>query len=1256
MASSKKSLTRTPARLDCAYSMEAESPHVPWARPYARGEVRAFFLAGVNDGRAVVEMMQRLSLTGRAVSIDPKWDVNKWCMDRYPAMDRCAPRDYSVSFSVLEEELASSERYDVLVMHAVRGWFEFPARVKELILQRVRRGEGLVLVYPHLGEQQDDTSLWDLSPLVDVPPVTLRSPGAGIGDGYPHAPREAQSGGSWRRSADHYIVNGIPFDALPYPALRHYRCRLAEGAEALATGADGCPVIAVRRVGRGRVVGLGYHALGLFPELDARRGSLNENFWEYLFSILLRSTVWAARKEPALRVMGLELSRPAFPPEERGTGTIAVRLRNNGTACPALLTASFLDGERRVESRVRRTVSMKANGTAVVELPLPKELPGCGIHFVDATLTAGGLKHDWGSACYQVTAPTLLEDLALDADAVKEGGSLTGSLRVTGPVRGVSVVAQLWDQLDRQLSNRAVPARPGEDGRVAFRVDCPEALTPIGWVRCRLERDGRLLSEARAEVALTAPPHVWDDYEVILPWLHEGLWPWSRLVDSQYRRVGVTSTSDVQFPFRLTVSMHPPGFGIYWYKRQAYLERRAAYGRTRDTRLLARVPCIHTEEFRAPVAEALRKGIPPILKYSPLAYYMADESSITCYEDALDLCWHPETLIQFRLWLQRRFASLEALNAEWDTAHESWDAVMPMTGEQAQARGNPAPWMDHRLFMNHALADAFRYAVSVAREVDPDGLVTISGTQTPGSHNGCDWSQIDRIVEYLQPYSGGGQDEMHPSFNPRLILTGFTGYSLSGIPLEHEVWHRFFHGHRGASLFWGYTLVDPDLSLNAQGRSLSRVFGELQEEGLCRLLTGSPRVDDGICIHFSMASGHAWWISDGWLRYPEGELEYGMASSPAFRRFTESRVAWVQVLEDMGLQHRFLSYADLEAEGAAAHGVRVLVLPGSIALSDGEVSRVRGFVEAGGLLLTDVRPATMDEHGRRRACGALDDLFTAGASGKGRAVCLGSWLDGYPQNRLLPEGEGLRRRLGTELERAGIAPAVAVRGASGAHPVGVERVTWRGGGIEVHGLLKESRGEQRENPDGTSSFVLREGMHAEEPVTVAFPRAAHWYDLRAHRYLGERAEIGATLHEADPALYASLPYRVRGISLETGASPARLGSAARFHVRLDTGDAPAVRQVASVEVRRPDGSPAAVGPRSVELLHGRGEVRLFFALNDPAGEWTITVRDVFSGSRARRAFRVHPDNKNEPNSKGTHGASRPGDDRLTTGKDRNHGD
>ena len=79
---------------------------------------------------------------------------------------------------------------------------------------------------------------------------------------------------------------------------------------------------------------------------------------------------------------------------------------------------------------------------------------------------------------------------------------------------------------------------------------------------------------------------------------------------------------------------------------------------------------------------------------------------------------------------------------------------------------------------------------------------------------------------------------------------------------------------------------------------------------------------------------------------------------------------------------RFLTPATLASGGL--DGVRVLVLPQAIALSDAEAAAIRAFLARGGAVVADGTPGQFDAHGKRRARPALSDVLAADRDPTGR--------------------------------------------------------------------------------------------------------------------------------------------------------------------------------------------------------------------------------------------------------------------------------
>jgi hypothetical protein len=149
--------------------------------------------------------------------------------------------------------------------------------------------------------------------------------------------------------------------------------------------------------------------------------------------------------------------------------------------------------------------------------------------------------------------------------------------------------------------------------------------------------------------------------------------------------------------------------------------------------------------------------------------------------------------------------------------------------------------------------------------------------------------------------------------------------------------------------------------MSAQGKALSSAFGKLQS-GVARVFMNSTVHEDGVAIHYSMASIRGAWITDGYITDkvggPEGK------TSKNFSDLQRRRDAWVKRLEADGVQFRFLPTQDIEA--GALDRYRVLILPYSIAVTDKEAEAIERFVARGGTVYIDDQTGRMDGRCRWR--------------------------------------------------------------------------------------------------------------------------------------------------------------------------------------------------------------------------------------------------------------------------------------------------
>jgi hypothetical protein len=731
-------------------------------------------------------------------------------------------------------------------------------------------------------------------------------------------------------------------------------------------------------------------------------------------------------------------------------------------------------------------------------------------------------------------------------------------------------------------------------------------------------------------------------------------------------------------------------FGVYWYDRGpttpeameraiaefqktgdvdglAYLVKKELYRRTGETRFLVRTPSFDDPVVERRLFDLARTSARSKAVYNMDYYFVGDEGSLGSYADAVDFCWGKHTLAGFRAWLREQYGSLDALNRAWGSAYHDWDAVLPLTTEAARREGRFAPWADHRSYMELSFARAYRTVREGVREGDPEGRIALSGTQVTNPWNGCDWHRLDAVIDDFLSYSGGNQWDIHRSFAKPDARIGFwTGYGRSGAAVKHEVWTAALQGVLHPQLFWSPSIVNPDMTFSRSGRDLGEAFKALRFEGIGRLLMEAERLDDGVAVHYSMASVHTAGILG---QHDREEAKKGGTSFPA------NRDGWVTLLDDLGLSFRFL--ATPQVEEGALQGKRVLVLPYSTALSEREVTEIRRFVEQGGVLLADAATGLFDEHVAWREKGALDALFgllappprtrvpaAARATGPVRVTPQGAALG--LRARELGDLEAfepaLRAREGQPLARVGdaelavvnrigkgrsvylnalvdhvggsrdawraivravlgdafVRPAVSVSDPAGRPVPRVRVARYRFGAYEVVALLSgELDVKTSFGRDGVSVYEDADhGKRVRREVSVTLPRASHVTNARTGEALGANQRLRTTLVAGD-ALVLSLGPERTPLRLEAPAQ-ARLGEAPVFTAVATAG----ARRLLRWHVHGPDG---ALRPEYAQVTVAEGPEATFVlpsARNDPAGEYRVRVSDVLSGSSAEASLRL----------------------------------
>ncbi|TQL48444.1 beta-galactosidase [Homoserinimonas aerilata] len=343
------------------------------------------------------------------------------------------------------------------------------------------------------------------------------------------------------------------------------------------------------------------------------------------------------------------------------------------------------------------------------------------------------------------------------------------------------------------------------------------------------------------------------------------------------------------------------------------------------------------------------------------------------------LCYDEASAAAFRSWLQRRYITIDALNAAWGTSFWSqrygdWAEILPPL--LTLSSRNPMQTIDFHRFSSDELLDYYRGEVTAIRR-HSSVPVTTNFMVTAHIRNLDYWSwapEMDVIANdhYLDHRLGEPVTELSFAADltrglsggaPWLLMESATSavnwqpYNIAKEPGEFTR-NSLSHVARGADgicfFQWRASVQGSEKFHSAMlphAGTDSAVWREVVELGsiLNRLgeVAGSRVVAD-VALVFSWES---WWAFDGESRPSQGVdyLQQVHASYGALR--------------DLGLT------VDIVAPGASLEGYRLVVVPALYMVSDAQATVVNEHIAQGGHALVTFFSGIADEDDRVRLGG-----------------------------------------------------------------------------------------------------------------------------------------------------------------------------------------------------------------------------------------------------------------------------------------------
>lgn len=1190
------------------------TPHIPWAKPYFGEGLRLLVIAPRMTQRETLELAERLDADCQVVMTYIRGAIGT---PGLRAWERAKGAYEHEVLAELRRALSEGGRYNAILIGLV-PLGRLPLDVQYAILKRIADGCGLVVTHAQFG----------------------------MGGYFERLYKSGEKDEEGLR----FIATGVPFSALP-----------------VLSGHKPEEVVATRRLKRGRAVFLRYpgavgyaHFLTPNPPPD---GPYSDLFYEHYMALVIRALLWTARREPQVYFFDL-------PAEVRGDTASGANVKftllntlEKPLDCQIVLhvrspeplffvpqkpltrqgvkEADYLTKPAWAE---RRKLALPP-GRAEVDIRIPP-LPA-GRYLADVRVEDGSRKVNFASFPLTITSLLRIASLKVEPQTVdlqkSPNAAVEVSVELSFPApEGCSLRLAVVDTY-RRVGARATVRIPKGEKKAVARLPARAALSRVGKVRAELRVEGRTLDVKVAK--FTVIRRKWDDF-LMCTWATEG--GVNEYVFRQALRVlrehGVDTLTNCPTTPEYAWAVAEEDFNTIPYMTRYFFQG--------DAPDRIRRPCLTDPNYRRSEKEKLLRNAKIFAPLDPLAYTLGDE----CFYSAwpVDLCWSKTCLAAYRRYLADQYGSIERLNEEWGTSYRSFDEVEPVTFKEAKERRLFPQWVDHKCFVDSVFADIMRFASDCIREVDKTARVGFDGPFNTVWFHGYDWWKLMRVFTMCNVYwHQPEQIEQVRSFVKPGMLLGmwYGGYMYGGFwgaqrrEEEFQRWAPWYAlMHRFGSVWWF-------ASFGAGGNEVAispslvpyPCFAWHEEEvreiksGLGKMLLSGRRLHNGIAIHYSQPSIHL----------AEVLTDFGDVIR------AQRGAMWL--LEDIGLQYDFLSSEQIE-KGVLDEGeYRVLVLPLSMAISEKEAEAIERFVKRGGLVIADVRPGIADEHGKLWASEKMARLFglrwerglgepesievpfgslryggrtvkgppvelpldkaarPAGAKalsvkgltilaenkvGKGAAVYLNFPFSAYINLRFDEKGNSLRDFLRAILEGHGIRPRTRI-------------VKTEGGGF-IPGL------EAAEFSVGKGRVVValkRPVEKGEEPVEVAvsLDKPAHVYDARRRKYLGFLQSWRTEIRPARAEVWSLLPYKVSGLSAWPRRLTVRRGETLTFAVRVLTKSGRPGLHVLHVEFVRPDRKPVQYLARNVLAASGRVEVAVPFALNEPVGNWRVTVRDVATG-------------------------------------------
>ena len=1057
-----------------------------------------------------------------------------------------------------------------------------------------------------------------------------------------------------------YVIAGFPLAQLPAKMQYEIVSNVAKGAGLLCCGPGSEYMIEKRKVatpalltealptigdknigtcastyklGKGRGVWLNYSSQALVPSNEFNYRGLHEiDYWMLLVG---RAAQWAAGLEGEVQ-FGTVLDRQPAHVARLGGKTAGVTL-NAAVNIAGTLSLQFVRGGDGLTVKLGETRVQLVQGVpTIVPVTVPKLR--AGDYYLNAVFKSKRGVEACGAGTVIVDSDYGVEKIEVNQRFIERGSTLDGRVTVRGNVADKSILrVRFRDSYDRLLSQHDFPVKAGQT-----EYPFTYKAGPFDTILMRVE--GVLLSggdEVEQKTAsFTVPKRrqgqfnfvMWDSPRDCL-----GYYALRKMQEAGINTNLVGSFGSADKPVQPRVVLQACDASVIPYSTRI-LDPKDENGYMK--------PVCWNDESK--VTQYVRNIVDAqkLQRERGVFVYSLGDEGVT-----LGCCVHPACIAAYRKWLEGQYGTIDKLNDSWGTTYKSFNEVDLLDHkdnmEQASIFSNFPRWYDRQAFAHYNLMQLSARFVKAYKEIDPFAMTGFEGTGGFGD----DFDAICGINTFFGPYPGIGDDIVRSIYPRDRVRSNWMGYSKTGDALSDAAWRMvmkntdscWYWMWSGIGNFIGY--IRPTFDFWEATQDLCNEMKPVRE-GLGDLLLKVQPTDSGIAVLYSLPSA----------------LASSLENTRDFNSAQGDHEMWTQVTYDLGLDVRYVTDNMLKQGALKRGGFKVLWLPLSQAISAEQAQIIRQFVQDGGTVIADVRPAVYNEHCKPLAQGLLDDVFGIKRAGRGKAVvapvALKADLGGQkldvsfasakvdPDTRAsgaqtfgqvdktpvllvnkLGKGQAILLNFTTVLPKpedplaaqtqllralyntAGVKSAVNIAAPDGKPLPSSESRIWRNGDGLIFGTWQHMP---------NAWFGPKSGTVAGAPVAakVTLPQPLHVYDLRAQKYLGKVSALDQKLRWGRANFFMALPYKIRATKVTLSPAKPKPGQSMTATIKVGVPAGAKEKLAVYVEVIDPSGNKPLWGRQPLVVENGKATVQVPVAFNDQPGKWTIRATELFSRQSA----------------------------------------